>query len=269
MVQIRPAAVSGSFYPRQREALQQEVAALLQAAKQSAAKVPKALIAPHAGFIYSGPIAANAYALLQAARALIKRVVILGPAHYVPVQGLALPDASAFATPLGTVPLDEEGMEALSRLPQVVRSKAAHTPEHSLEVHLPFLQTMLKNFTLVPLAVGDATADEIADVLDLVWGREETLIVVSSDLSHYLPYETALRVDQATVEAILDLRKSINHQQACGASPVNGLLLAAQRHGLEPRLLDLRNSGDTAGDRSRVVGYAAIAFNESALDDVH
>ena len=264
MNQVRPAAVSGSFYPRQHQALAQEVAALLGAAKQHQSVTPKALIAPHAGYIYSGPVAANAHALLEPARGRIKRVVLLGPAHFVAVQGLALPDASGFATPLGVVQLDEASMETLSRLPQVSQSNAAHASEHSLEVHLPFLQTVLEKFTLVPLAVGDATPEEIADVLDLLWGGEETLIVVSSDLSHYLPYETARRVDQATAQAILDLREPISHQQACGASPVNGLLLAAQRHCLIPELLDLRNSGDTAGDRSRVVGYAAFAFIESA-----
>ena len=264
MNQVRPAAVSGSFYPRQPEALAQEVVALLDAAKQDKQATPKALIAPHAGYVYSGPIAANAYSRLVPARGRIKRVVLLGPAHFVAVQGLALPDASSFATPLGMVPLDEAGVETLSRLPQVSQSKAAHASEHSLEVHLPFLQTVLEKFTLVPLAVGDATPEEIAEVLDLLWGGEETLIVVSSDLSHYLPYETARRVDQATAQAILDLREPISHQQACGASPVNGLLLAAQRHRLKPELLDLRNSGDTAGDRSRVVGYTAFAFIESA-----
>ena len=264
MNQVRPAAVSGSFYPRQPEALAQEVAALLGAAKQHKSATPKALIAPHAGYIYSGPVAAHAYARLEPARGRIKRVVMLGPAHFVAVRGLALPDACGFATPLGMVPLDEVNVEMLSRLPQVLQSKAAHASEHSLEVQLPFLQTVLEKFTLVPLAVGDATPEEIADVLDLVWGGEETLIVVSSDLSHYLPYETARRVDQATAQAILELRQSISHQQACGASPVNGLILAAQRHCLKPELLDLRNSGDTAGDRSRVVGYAAFAFNESA-----
>jgi len=264
MNRIRPAAVSGSFYPRQPEALAQEVAALLGAAKQRQSVIPKALIVPHAGYIYSGPVAANAYARLEPARGQIKRVVLLGPTHFVAVQGLALPDADGFATPLGMVPLDEPSVETLSRLPQVLQSKPAHAREHSLEVHLPFLQTVLEKFTLVPLAVGEATPEEIADVLDLVWGGEETLIVVSSDLSHYLPYETARRVDQATAQAILDLRESISHEQACGATPVNGLLLAAQRRCLTPELLDLRNSGDTAGDRSRVVGYAAFAFNESA-----
>jgi MEMO1 family protein len=264
MIQVRPAAVSGSFYPLQPEALEQEVVALLGKAKRIEPAIPKAIVAPHAGYIYSGPVAASGYALLEPARQRIKRVILLGPAHFVAVRGLALPNASGFATPLGMVSLNEASLEMLSRLPQVVQSKAAHASEHSLEVHLPFLQVVLEKFTLVPLAVGDATPEEIADALDLVWGGDETLIVVSSDLSHYLPYETARRVDQATAQAILDLREPISHQQACGASPVNGLLLAAQRHSLRPRLLDLRNSGDTAGDRSRVVGYAAFAFYESA-----
>ena len=264
MNRVRPAAVAGSFYPRQPEALAQEVAALLGAAKRDESATPKALIAPHAGYIYSGPVAANAYARLEPARGRIKRVVLLGPAHFVAVQGLALPDVNGFATPLGMVPLDETSVETLSRLPQVLQNKAAHAREHSLEVHLPFLQTVLEKFTLVPLAIGDATPEEIADVLDLLWGGEETLIVVSSDLSHYLPYETARQVDQATARAILDLREPISHEQACGATPVNGLLIAAQRRCLKPVLLDLRNSGDTAGDRSRVVGYGAFAFNESA-----
>ncbi|HXZ95912.1 MAG TPA: AmmeMemoRadiSam system protein B [Burkholderiales bacterium] len=265
MIQVRPAAVSGSFYPRQRESLAHEVDSLLRTAKQPEPSIPKALIAPHAGYIYSGPIAANAYALLQAARALIKRVILLGPAHFVSVRGLAVPEASAFATPLGMVPVDEACVESISRLRQVVQSKAAHTPEHSLEVHLPFLQIVLEKFTLVPLAVGDAAPAEIADVLDLVWGGPETLVVVSSDLSHYLPYETARRLDQETAQTILNMREPVSHHQACGASPVNGLLLAAQRHNLKPQLLDLRNSGDTAGNRSRVVGYAAFAFNESSV----
>ncbi|HUL41440.1 MAG TPA: AmmeMemoRadiSam system protein B [Burkholderiales bacterium] len=256
--------MSGSFYPLQPEALEQEVVALLGNAKRIEPAIPKAIVAPHAGYIYSGPVAASAYALLEPAWQRVKRVILLGPAHFVAVRGLALPNASGFATPLGMVSLNEASLEMLSRLPQVVQSKAAHASEHSLEVHLPFLQVVLEKFTLVPIAVGDATPEEIADALDLVWGGEETLIVVSSDLSHYLPYETARRVDQATAQAILDLRQPISHQQACGASPVNGLLLAAQRRSLRPRLLDLRNSGDTVGDRSRVVGYAAFAFYESA-----
>jgi AmmeMemoRadiSam system protein B len=227
------------------------------------AAVPKALIAPHAGYVYSGPIAANAYARLAPARDIISRVVLLGPTHRVAVRGLAVPAARQFVTPLGTVEIDAEAIERLRELPQVVVSDEAHALEHSLEVHVPFLQTVLGSFKLVPLAVGHADADEVAEVVEALYGGPETLIVVSSDLSHYLPYGEAQRVDRATCEAILALRTDIDHEQACGATPVAGLALAARRKGLRPELIDVRNSGDTAGDRGRVVGYASFAFYEA------
>jgi AmmeMemoRadiSam system protein B len=222
------------------------------------------MIVPHAGYIYSGPVAAMVYARLRSAAARIERVVLLGPVHRVPVRGLALPAASAFATPLGTVPVDLEAVRRLAGLPQVCVSANAHALEHSLEVQLPFLQAVLEKFAVVPLAVGDASAEEVAEVIDRLWGGEETLIVVSSDLSHYLSYSDAQAVDRATAQAILELRTNISHEQACGGTPVNGLLLVAQRRGLVPELVDLRNSGDTAGDKSRVVGYGAFAFTEPA-----
>lgn len=265
MQQIRPPAVAGSFYPGQAPALTTEVRSLLQAAgpgEKGPAPLPKALIAPHAGYIYSGPTAAHAYALLRAARGVVRRVVLLGPVHRVPVHGLALPEADGFATPLGIVPLDHAAMEALSPLPQLVKNAAAHAREHSLEVQLPFLQLTLGEFALVPLAVGDAALAEVAEVLDTLWGGTETLIVVSSDLSHYLPYPAAQRRDAATAQMILEQRGTLTPDQACGSVPVNGLLLAAQRRRLQPQLLDLRNSGDTAGERDRVVGYGAFAFFE-------
>lgn len=264
MQHTRPPAVAGSFYPGQGEALGREVGALLAAAAtdEASGPVPKALVVPHAGYIYSGPIAAAAYARLAPWRARLRRVVLLGPVHRVPVRGLALPGAAAFATPLGEVAIDQEAVAALAGLPQVVVSPAAHAHEHSLEVQLPFLQSVLADFRLVPLAVGDATPEEVAEVLERLWGGPETLILVSSDLSHYLPYREAQAVDRETVDRILTLDGPLIHHQACGGTPINGLLLAARRHGLRPRLLDLRNSGDTAGDRSRVVGYAAIAFHE-------
>jgi hypothetical protein len=182
----------------------------------------------------------------------------------VPVRGLALPSAGAFATPLGTVSVDREAAAAARALPQVCESDAAHAFEHSLEVHLPFLQSVLEDFRIVPFAVGDATPDEVAEVVGLLWGGPETLIVVSSDLSHYHRYAEARAIDRATGEAILALSATLDHEQACGATPINGLLLAARRHGLQAELLDLRNSGDTAGDKSRVVGYASFAFAEHA-----
>lgn len=271
MEHIRPAAVAGAFYPDESGELRNEVRAMLAAAESSAAHAaPKALIVPHAGYIYSGPIAASAYAQLRSARATIRRVVLLGPVHRVPVRGLALPGATeAFATPLGTVPLDRPAMDRLLALPQVTQSPAAHAWEHSLEVQLPFLQQALDDFSLVPLAVGDATPAEVAGALEMLWGGEETLIVISSDLSHYLPYATAQRVDRGTAQAILALQAPLDHEQACGGTPVNGLLLAARHHHLRPVLLDLRNSGDTAGDHDRVVGYGAFAFYAAEADHAH
>jgi AmmeMemoRadiSam system protein B len=262
---IRPPAVAGAFYPGTAHELAQVVGALMASAEPAACgkPAPKAIIAPHAGYIYSGPIAASAYARLAPARATITRVVLLGPVHRVPVRGLALPAADVLATPLGNIGIDAGAVAALKTLPQVTVSAAAHAQEHSLEVHLPFLQHVLEEFSIVPLAVGDASADEVAAVLDLLWGGAETLIVISSDLSHFLNYGDAQAVDRATAEAILDLRTNISHEQACGGTPVNGLTLAARRRRLAPELLDLRNSGDTAGDRSRVVGYGAFAFYES------
>lgn len=261
MTITRPPAVSGMFYPRDPAVLLHDVRALLAAAGSSEL-TPKALIVPHAGYVYSGAVAASAFAVLQKIAPRIRRVVLFGPTHRVAVRGLALPGADVFTTPLGAVQVDKDAELAISRLPFVARVPEVHAQEHSLEVQLPFLQTVLGNFSLLPLAVGDASNEEVADVIDLLWGGNETLIVVSSDLSHYLPYDAARRVDNATVQNILDLAEGISHQQACGATPINGLILAARRHHLTPHLLDLRNSGDTAGPRDGVVGYAAFAFTE-------
>ncbi len=262
MSTIREPAVAGMFYPGSPVELSAAVNSMLDEAPEGA-QVPKALVVPHAGYIYSGPVAATAYARLRNLVAgSIRRVILLGPVHRVPVRGLALPAATAFATPLGTVPLDLPTMERLATLPQVTVSAPAHAAEHSLEVQLPFLQAVLGDFTLVPLAVGDATVEEVAQVLSHAWGGNETLIVISSDLSHYLPYEQARHTDRDTVQHILHLQADLDHQQACGATPLNGLLALAGRLGLRTELLDLRNSGDTAGDRGRVVGYAAVAFFE-------
>lgn len=278
MEKIRPPAVAGAFYNSQKQRLQNDVNALLQMARSQAEKdndgapdndtnnrtSPKALIVPHAGYIYSGQTAAAAYVRLSAVSHTIKRVILLGPVHRVAVRGLALPEASAFATPLGEIQLDQNSIAAIEKLPQVVVSPAVHADEHSLEVQLPFLQSVLDDFQLVPLAVGDATAEEVAEVLDILWGGPETLIVISSDLSHFLPYHSAKTVDAETVDNILKLDGGLSHKQACGGTPVNGFILAARQHHLQPHLLDLRNSGDTAGDKSRVVGYASFAFNEES-----
>ena len=257
----RPPAVAGSFYPADPKRLSLDLLHFLEEAKP-ARLIPKALIVPHAGYMYSGAIAASAYAVLRPIAARIRRVVLLGPTHRVAVRGLALPAATTFSTPLGEVKLDTDAMRELARLPQIVVSDEVHAQEHSLEVQLPFLQTVLQDFTLLPLAVGDASTEEVATVLEEVWGGPETLIVISSDLSHYLPAEVSHLIDRETADEILRLRPVPSHQQACGATPINGLLAAARNHHLHPHLLDLRNSGDTAGPHDSVVGYAAFAFTE-------
>lgn len=257
---IRSAAVAGMFYPSEPSELRSMVDCMLSAAVQSGRGTVKALIVPHAGYIYSGATAATAYAQLNRNR--IHRVVLLGPVHRVPVRGLALPEADAFATPLGSVPLDRAAMQCIEHLPQVSYNAHAHRLEHSLEVQIPFLQRCLHDFTLLPLAVGDATTEEVAEVLACVWGGDETLILISSDLSHYHPYAEAQRIDALTADTILHLYFPLHHEQACGATPINGLLQYAARKGMTCRQLDLRNSGDTAGDKERVVGYASFAFEE-------
>jgi MEMO1 family protein len=273
MTSVRPAAVAGMFYPAAPRELAREVDDMLAHSTASglAPSFPKALIVPHAGYVYSGCVAAEAYDRLRPARGIVRRVVLFGPCHRVPVRGLALPEATAFATPLGQVPIDQEAVKSLAGLPQVVVSSAVHAEEHALEVQLPFLQRVLGEFSLVPLAVGAATPEQVAEVIDRLWGGAETLIVISSDLSHYHPYEEARAIDRGTAQAILDYSADIDHEQACGATPVAGMLLAAKRHKLNVELLDLRNSGDTAGDRGRVVGYASFAFWDSApgFGDAH
>jgi MEMO1 family protein len=258
---IRPAAVAGTFYPGDAGVLDADVHALLEQARPESMDV-KALIVPHAGYVYSGPIAASAYASLRLLAARIRRVVIFGPAHRMWVAGVATSSADLFATPLGRVPVDREVVAAAVRLPQVEVNDAAHAAEHSLEVQLPFLQAMLDDFTIVPFIVGGASAEQVAEVMELLWGGPETLIVVSSDLSHYLPYGEARRMDRASADSLLKRQPLAEREQACGATPINGLIQVAQHRNLTPRLLDLRNSGDTAGDNSRVVGYAAFAFAE-------
>ncbi len=263
---IRPPANAGSFYPADPKALAAEVGDYLDGAEcETDLPEPKALIAPHAGYRYSGPIAGSAYARLQPLRDRIRRVVLLGPSHYVPFHGLAVPasDVTAFATPLGDVPLDRECLNDLvAAFPQVTARHDAHEQEHALEVHLPFLQRTLWNFELVPLVVGDADPEEIAAVIDELWQAPETLIVVSSDLSHYHDYVTASECDRRTAQAIAALEfEGLRSEDACGYRPIQGLLAVARHRGLDVHLLDRRNSGDTAGSRDRVVGYASFALD--------
>ena len=259
---VRNPAVAGLFYPENAHELRTQVHQFVDPVPTDDAPVPKAIIAPHAGYIYSGPIAGSAYARLKKAAGRIRRVVLLGPAHRVAVRGLALPSAKRFNTPLGSVAIDQEIAEALLALPQVSINDATHAEEHSLEVHLPFLQEVLGEFSLVPLVVGDATAAEVAEVLEAVWGGDETLIVISSDLSHYLDYDTASALDRRTSDAIESLDyENLSYDQACGRIPVSGLLRVARKKGLHGETIDLRNSGDTAGPRDRVVGYGAYVFS--------
>lgn len=266
MPAVRPAAVAGIFYPNDAMPLRRQIGECLAAADAvvEAERPPKLLIVPHAGYVYSGAVAAQAYALLAPWRERISRVVLLGPAHRSPVRALAAPAAEAFDTPLGRIALDLPALAALQDLPQVVRDDRPHASEHSLEVQLPFLQTLLNSFELVPLLVGHARPAEVAQVLARLWGGDETLIVVSSDLSHYLPHAQAQLRDRATVDRILAFDAALLPEDACGALAINGALQCAHANGLLPRLLDLRNSGDTAGDRRRVVGYTAIAFEAAS-----
>jgi AmmeMemoRadiSam system protein B len=259
---VREPAVAGRFYPRDPGELRAQVESFLAAAAiPEPSAVPKAIIAPHAGYIYSGPVAASAYARLSPVRDTIKTVVLIGPAHFVPVHGVAVSLASAFVTPLGPVEVDLESVAKLRTLSFVSASDEAHRPEHCLEVQLPFLQVMLGDFRILPLVVGDASGEQVAELLDKVWGGPETLIVISSDLSHYLDSPTASRLDRATAHAIeATAPERIGENQACGRIAIAGLLIAARRHNLSPRTLDLRNSGDTAGPRDRVVGYGAFVF---------
>jgi MEMO1 family protein len=260
---VRPPAVAGRFYPDNPVELRKLIENLLSNVRPPMGPAPKALIAPHAGYIYSGPIAASGYARWIAARSRIKRVVVLGPSHFVAFEGLAASGAEAFATPLGVVRVDVDAIQRLVSLPQVSLLEAAHAQEHSIEVQLPFLQVVLDDFVLVPLAVGETGAEDVRQVLEMLWSGPETRFVISSDLSHYLDFEAARRLDKATAEAIESLRPAgLGEAQACGRIPIFGLLEAARRRHLRARTVDLRNSGDTAGPHERVVGYGAFVFEE-------
>ncbi|MEW8625681.1 MAG: AmmeMemoRadiSam system protein B [Candidatus Thiodiazotropha sp.] len=264
---VRQPAVADLFYPGDPAGLSKMVKGYLDAVAPEG-EAPKALIAPHAGYIYSGSVAARVYARLKPVADRIKRVVLLGPSHRVPFHGMAVSTADYFRTPLGDIPLDKQLIGELENLPQVVHLDQAHVNEHSLEVQLPFLQQLLTDFTLVPIVVGDAMGEAVSEVLSKLWGGPETLIVISSDLSHYHDYETAQRLDQQTSESIVTLDPdSIRYEDACGRIPVQGLLLLARKLGLQGEIVDLRNSGDTAGDKSRVVGYGAYAFTEPSLSN--
>lgn len=265
-MRLRPAAVAGHFYPADPTRLAAVVDEHLAGASTPPGRPPKALIAPHAGYVYSGPVAASAYACWRRLAGKVQRLLLLGPAHRVAVRGLAVPSVAAFDTPLGPIPIDRAALAAVGTLPQVIVSDAAHAHEHALEVHLPFLRAVLGDFALVPFAVGQASDGEVAEVIDRLWGGPETRIVISSDLSHFHDYETARQIDRATVSAIERIEPAgLGRDSACGRVPIRGLMQLAERRRLTIETLDVRNSGDTAGGRDRVVGYASFAVHEAPL----
>lgn len=260
----RTEAVAGLFYPDRREELAASVTQCLASA--TTARLPgriKAVIAPHAGYVYSGPIAASAFRPLESLRDSVERVMLFGPAHRVAFSGLAVPTVDAFRTPLDPLPIDDHARAMLLALPEVIADDRPHALEHCLEVELPFLQVILASVRILPVVVGHVAPERVAAAIEAVWGGPETLVVISSDLSHYHDYDSAVAIDRRTAAAIRDRRSDLSHDQACGATAINGLMLAAQRHGLAVTELDRRNSADTAGDRDRVVGYAAFALHES------
>jgi hypothetical protein len=270
MNRVRPPAVAGLFYPDDPTLLAREVERYLAAADANeecaapgAAEVARAVIAPHAGFVYSGPIAAHAYSFLRPLKGKIERVVIVGPTHRVAIRGLAAPTVDAFATPLGAMPVDAAARARVAALPQVMLADEPHRLEHAIEVQLPFLHSVLGPVPTLPLVAGDASADDVAQAIDAAAEGDltRTFVVISSDLSHYHDYRTAQRMDRATSDAVeaLDAR-AIGWDQACGRVPIAGMIEIARACGLKARTVDLRNSGDTAGDRSRVVGYGAYVF---------
>ncbi len=266
MDSVRAAVVAGSFYPADPNELTTMVRKYMALVRGTFnAVVPKALIVPHAGYIYSGQVAARAYARLLSARGRLDRVVLIGPSHLIPFHGLALSSAEAYETPLGRVPIDKVAVQTLRTMHNITVRDSVHAQEYSLEVHLPFLQETLGFFNLIPIITGDASPEEVAEVLEKMWGGPETLIVVSTDLSHYLDYESCRAVDASTVQAIESYHvDGIDHAQACGIVPIRGLLAVAHRKSLKVITLDVRNSGDFTGQHNRVVGYGAWALLEQS-----
>jgi len=266
-MRVRPPAVAGLFYPADPDELRATVTTALDEAGTrvtSGAPPPKALIVPHAGYPYSAPVAATAYRRFRVAGSgpAVRRVVLLGPAHRAHFAGVAAaPSADAFSTPLGEMMVDREARDAALDLPGVVVDDRAHAQEHSIEVHLPFLQVVLGDVPIVPFVVGRPGPDVLADLIDRCWDGTGTVVVVSSDLSHYHDYDTAVALDRETAQAIVGRRTAdVTPDRACGAYPIQGLLETAARHGLDIENVDLRNSGDTAGGRDRVVGYGSFVL---------
>lgn len=255
----RKPAVAGTFYPAAAALLRQQIHALIGAAPVEDVPGLKFAIVPHAGYAYSGLTAAKLYGALIARRHLIRRVVLLGPAHRVVLDGLAVPSARHWASSLGLLPIDPQLKAIALGFPQVQANDLPHAQEHALEVQLPFLQTVLGEISILPVAVGRATPAAVAQVVHALWGGPETLVLLSTDLSHYLAAGAAEQRDQATIRHMLAMHPVLEGQHACGASPANGLFEVARRRGIRTRLIDYRHSGQTTGDPARVVGYAAIA----------
>ncbi|NQZ57660.1 MAG: AmmeMemoRadiSam system protein B [Lentisphaeraceae bacterium] len=258
MSSIRKEAVAGSFYPGNKSVLQADIGRMLQDVDYMPVH-PKAMIVPHAGYIYSGPIAASAYAQLKNCH--INHVVLIGPSHFIPIVGMALSSDDYFSTPLGNIAVNVDENEKALEFPFVEINDDAHFREHSLEVQLPFLQSVLGEFSITPILVGNTSPSDVAKLLEALWGGEETLILISSDLSHYLPYETAQKMDSDSCNKIAALEvDSLGPHMACGSIGVQGLMTVAEKRKQELKLIDQRNSGDTAGDRSQVVGYASFLY---------
>jgi MEMO1 family protein len=265
---VRPPAVAGFFYPGDRAELSDVVSELVAGASvNNLPRTPKAYIVPHAGYVYSGSTAAVAYAMAAGQRTSVRRVILIGPSHRVYLEGAAVPNVQAFATPLGEIPIDKELKSSVLDVPGVIESDHPHRLEHSLEVQLPFLQLTLGDFTLVPIVVGNASAQQVGAMLDAVWGDTDTLVLASSDLSHYHPYRAAQSIDAQTSSAILNRQANLSGEQACGAVAINGLLHCARERDLQVTELARCNSGDTAGDKDRVVGYGAYALHEAIGDN--
>lgn len=261
MTAVRQPAVAGSFYPGDAQQLAEMLRSFAPRQQVETDRWPKAIIAPHAGYMYSGPVAASVYDRLAPGEDQVSRVILIGPTHRVAFRGVAAPSVDAFASPLGEVPVDRAVIDRLASQDLVTIRDDAHAEEHGLEVHLPFLQSTLAAWSVVPLVVGDVRFSAVASILHETWGGPETLIVISSDLSHYYPYETARRMDTRTAEQIEALDPhAIGSTQACGRIGIQALLAVAAERGLRAERVDLRNSGDTAGPRDQVVGYGAFAF---------
>ncbi|MFK5913052.1 MAG: AmmeMemoRadiSam system protein B [Woeseiaceae bacterium] len=269
MHHIRQPAVAGMFYPADKQSLKDDIHQYLNQVHDPRGEqliMPKAIVVPHAGYIYSAPIAASAYKQIIPLKDKINRVILLGPSHRVGFRGLAVPESDIFNTPLGNIPIDKKGIKLLAGLTQVIVSEQAHRDEHSLEVQLPFLQEVLGEFSLIPLVVGDAERHEVAEVINRLWDEEHTLIVISTDLSHYHEYNEAKQLDRATSEAIENLKPDlIGYDDACGRNGLKGMMTVAKEKNLSVDTIDLRNSGDTAGDKNRVVGYDTVLMSSIKL----